>query len=240
MTDPDLDLLAAQTRVLWGVDAWGRRREPPLAVVAIAAAGHDVLLRPDLDDDLAGSLTHILGYWAATVPPADLRPALESSLPLLIPSGITATVRGGPSFLVTATASPPSLTGHALAYSSEPADVRRVADLTAPDWDSATWTALLTGTLGPWAMLTGDDEVVSVCHTTRETPAGAVAAPWTAPRRRGHGYAALATAAWAGLLRERDARPLFYRAADTDLAAQRVAARLALHPLGWLWSIREL
>jgi Acetyltransferase (GNAT) domain len=236
MADPDLESLLAETRVLWGTDSWGRHEEPPLGAVAISAAGHRVIVWPGLDADLAGSLKHMLGSWARTVPAPELRPALESALPMLDLAGVQVAVHGGPSFLVGSTLEP--ATGKTVVHSSGQGDVRRLAGLRPPNWEPAQWAALLGGLLGPWAMLTDAGEILSICHTPRDSPAGAEAGTWTDPRFRGNGYAAAATAAWAGLLRRRDGRPLFYSTADANHSSRQVAARLGLHPLGWIWSLR--
>jgi hypothetical protein len=236
--DPDLELLLAETQVLWGVDSLGRYAGPPLCAVAISAAGHHVLIRPDLDADLAESLRHVLGSWALALPAHELRLALTSALPLLEAAGITAEVHGGPSFLVESLPAVPA--GKTVVDSTTPGDVRSAGTHRPPGWDRTRWDALLSGALGPWAMVLGQGEVLSLCHTTRESAAGAVADIWTDPRSGGTEDATVTTAAWAGLMRQRDSRSLFCSAADSDDSAQEAAARLGLRPIGWIWTLHTI
>ncbi len=123
--------------------------------------------------------------------------------------------------------------------SDRPDDVSRLAGgRRPPSWDEPEWEALLGGQLGPWAMLGVCGQVVSICHTPRDSPMGAEAGTWTDPAFRGHRYACASTAAWASVMGQRDGRPLFYSTADDNLSSQRVAARLGLASLGWIWSLR--
>lgn len=234
--DPDLELLLAATQVLWGTDSLGRYAEPPLCAVAISAADHHMFVRADLDDDLAESLRHVLGSWTQALPAHELRPALTSTLPLLAAAGITAEVRGGPRFLIESLPAIP--VGATVADSTAPADVRQAGTRRPPDWAPAQWDALLTGALGPWAMLLDQAEVLSICHTSRDSAAGAEAGIWAGPRSTGTGYKAAAMAAWATVMRKRDDRPLFYSTPDEDDSAQRLAASPGLRPIGWIWSLR--
>jgi hypothetical protein len=208
--DPDLELLLAETQVLWGTDSRGRYTEPPLCAVAISAAGHHLLIRPDLDDDLAESLRHVLRSWVLALPAAELRPALMSAVPLLEVAGIRGEVHGGPSYLI----------------ESLPAGPVSAA------------VAGSTGPGGPWAMLLDHGEVLGICYTSRDSVAGAEAGIWIAPQLTGAGQVVVAVARWAALMRERDDRPLFYRPPDTGEAAQRLAASPGLRPIGWIWSLR--
>lgn len=234
--DQNLELLLAGTQVLWGTDSLGRYVEPPLCAVAISAAGHRLLVRPDLDDDLAESLRHVLASWALALPAHELRPALTSALPLLEAAGITAEVRGGPSYLIESLTAVP--TGATVADSTVPGDVTRAGAPLPPDWEPAQWDALLGGVLGPWAMLLGQSEVLSICHTSRDSAAGAEASIWASPKLTGTRHVAEATAAWATLMRKRDDRPLFCNLSDASDSAQRIAVGLSLRPLGWIWSLR--
>ncbi|TME31877.1 MAG: GNAT family N-acetyltransferase [Chloroflexi bacterium] len=80
------------------------------------------------------------------------------------------------------------------------------------------------------------DMVVSICHTPAVSERGAEAGVWTRPEFRGQGYAVAVTAAWATLARP-SGRHLFYSTAGANVSSQRVAARLGLRPLGWLWQL---
>jgi RimJ/RimL family protein N-acetyltransferase len=103
-----------------------------------------------------------------------------------------------------------------------------------PEWEAGEWVELLTGQLGPWAMLTDEHGVASLCHSARLTTAGAEAGVFTAARHRGRGLARTVTAAWADQLWDRDT-PLFYSHADDNISSRRVAEGLDLRPLGRLW-----
>lgn len=234
--DQDLELLLSETQVLWGTDSLGRYVRPPLCAVAISAAGHHLLIRPDLDDDLAESLRHVLASWALALAADELRVALTSALPMLEAAGITAEVRGGPSYLIESL--PAVQAGTAVADSTTPGDVHRAGTHRPPDWDPTRWDALLGGVLGPWAMLLDRSEVLSLCHTSRDSAAGAEAGIWTNPRFTGSGPAAVAVERWAALMRKRDDRPLFYSTSDADDSTRRLAASLGLRPIGWIWSLR--
>ncbi|MFG1701639.1 GNAT family N-acetyltransferase [Nonomuraea sp. M3C6] len=60
------------------------------------------------------------------------------------------------------------------------------------------------------------------------------AGTWTSPAFRGRGYAATATAAWADLF---SGTRLFYSTSADNHSSQRVAARLGLRNIGWLWKL---
>lgn len=263
--DQDLRLLLAETRVLWGTDSWGRHAEPPLCALAISGASHRVIVAPGLSRGLSARLRQLLDAAAQGAAAPRLRPALEPAVSLLAAAGIPAEVRGGPSFLAEpplaerAGAGPPLAepplaaagaeragaeragavaAGTSIMCSGSPDDVCRVtACRRPPSWDAGEWSALLGGQLGPWAMAVDRDQVLSICHSPRDSPAGTEAGVWTHPEFRGNGYAGASTAAWASLLRRRDDRPLFYSAADANSASQRVAARLGLASIGWIWSL---
>jgi RimJ/RimL family protein N-acetyltransferase len=119
---------------------------------------------------------------------------------------------------------------------SDDAAASTLADANPGNWEPDEWQQLLSGRLGAWAMATRHDQVIAICHTPVSSPRAAEAGVWTRPEFRGHGHAAAVTAAWAALLR-RSGRVLFYSAAGTNLSSQRVAARLGLRELGWLWQL---
>lgn len=85
-------------------------------------------------------------------------------------------------------------------------------------------------------MVVDDGRVVSMCHTPRISSAGAEAGTWTDPKFRGRGYAAAATAAWADLLAATSPF-LFYSTTADNRSSQRVAERLGLRQIGWLWKL---
>ena len=59
---------------------------------------------------------------------------------------------------------------------------------------------------------------------------------WTDRNFRGQGHASAVTAAWADILQP-TGRRLFYCTDSDNLSSQRVAARLGLRPLGWIWTL---
>jgi hypothetical protein len=260
--DDDLRLLLEETQVLWGTDSWGRYAEPPLGLAAISAAGHRVTVWPDLARSLRARLRRVLEQAAQERLAPGLRDALQPAVPLLHAAGIAAAVHGGPSFLVPPLLDEPLLdeppqgglqpgepplvkppraiaAGLRILRSDRPDDVSRLTGgRRPPSWDEPEWAALLGGQLGPWAMLGVCGQVVSICHTPRDSPMGAEAGSWTDPAFRGNGYACASTAAWASVMGQRDGRSLFYSTADDNLSSQRVAARLGLASLGWIWSLR--
>src|SRR5262249_34490237 len=83
------------------------------------------------------------------------------------------------------------------------------------------------------------ERVISICHTPVANASAADAGVWTHPEFRGHGHAAAATAEWAALMRT-SGRQLFYRTSRTNLASQRVAARLGLRRIGYLWQLQSM
>ncbi|WP_285705441.1 GNAT family N-acetyltransferase [Microtetraspora sp. NBRC 16547] len=105
------------------------------------------------------------------------------------------------------------------------------------NWEPEEWEELVGGGEGaPWSMIIEGDQVVSICHTPRRTSAGAEAGTWTSPAFRGRGYAAATTAAWADLL-STECPHLFYSTSADNHSSQRVAERLGLRHIGWLWKL---
>ena len=103
-------------------------------------------------------------------------------------------------------------------------------------WESGEWAALVEGDLDGWAIALRDGEVVALCHTSAATARAAEVGVWTRPDARGRGYAAAVTAAWAGV-QAPSGRRLFYSTSVDNRSSQRVAARLGLRPLGWMWKL---
>ncbi|MDZ7727477.1 MAG: GNAT family N-acetyltransferase [Dehalococcoidia bacterium] len=90
--------------------------------------------------------------------------------------------------------------------------------------------------LGPWAMALVEGRVVSICHSPRLDDYGAEAGTWTDPAFRGRGYAAAATAVWAKQIHETGSVAFYSTSAD-NRSSQRVAERLGLELIGWLWKL---
>jgi predicted GNAT family acetyltransferase len=85
-------------------------------------------------------------------------------------------------------------------------------------------------------MAINSDAVIATCHTPVRSARGAEAAVWTHPVHRGQGRAAAVSAAWAALIRP-TGRYLFYSTWAENRSSMRVAARLGLRPIGWMWKI---
>lgn len=166
-------------------------------------------------------------------PSADLREAVRAACV----DGSAPAVEGGPVFVmdgpVRAPSPPPA--GTRVVTSADP---RRPPDLSCPrSWDSGEWDDLLGGRLGPWAAVIVDDGVASLTHTPRPLLEDAAeCGTWTDPAHRGRGLAAIATAAWAGLV-DRPGRKRFYSTDHRNRASQRVAERLGFRLVGWQWRI---
>ncbi|WP_223167322.1 GNAT family N-acetyltransferase [Nonomuraea sp. SYSU D8015] len=254
----DVDLLRAELGVIWRLDERGRLPGPEDMVIGVAADGMTAAVSRHVPDPLAARLLDVVtrpapppslrppGTSAATHrdasapperPPAALAPR-EIPAPLLdecralLGGGLT--VSGGPSYLVC----PPVRfdAPAAVLRSEDPAHAELVRPLRPGTWEPEEWDELVAGGEGaPWAMIVEDGQVAAICHTARSTPAGAEAGTWTAPASRGRGYAAATTAVWAGLVS--GARPMFYSTRADNLSSQRVAARLGLRAIGWLWKL---
>ncbi|GAA3554137.1 hypothetical protein GCM10022419_038150 [Nonomuraea rosea] len=228
----DLDLLRIEIGTIWALDGRGRLPGPEELVIGAAAGGLTGAVGRDVPDELAARL---LALVARAAPSSPGRPpaVLEECRDLLDDDELV--VAGGPSYLV----SPPVALTSAVAVlrSGEPAHAERVRSLRPLTWEPGEWAELVGGGEGaPWSMIVEDGQVVAVCHTARRTAIAAEAGTWTSPAFRGRGYAAAVTAAWAGLLPE--ACPhLFYSTSADNRSSQRVAERLGLRGLGWLWKL---
>jgi RimJ/RimL family protein N-acetyltransferase len=256
VTASDLELLATEIEVLWGIDSRGRYSEAPLATIAVAAGGTAVVPGLRVRDYVAAQLEaavaaprppvrdHVAALLEAAVAaprPAELSPerpprALEVCRELLEHEGFRISVSAGPSYAVERPV-PPDIPLPVVR--STDVDAREAVDRgSRPEsWLPGEWDRLLDGTLGPWAMVVDGTTVVSICHTPRDTRWGAEAGTWTDPDHRGRGYAAAATAVWAAVLGNGRDRPLYYSTDGINVSSRRVAERIGLRPLGWLWKL---
>ena len=112
-----------------------------------------------------------------------------------------------------------------------------MGDANPGNWHPIEWAELLEGRLGPWAMASEGERVVSICHTpVPMTVRAAEVGVWTDPEFRGQGHAAAVTAQWAAILRP-SGRYLFYSTGADNLSSQRVAGRLEARLLGRTWQL---
>ncbi len=107
-------------------------------------------------------------------------------------------------------------------------------------WTASEWDDLLTGRLGPWAVLADDDRVLALCHTPRLRRRAAEAGVWTHPDHRRRGFATLVTRAWAQTCAD-EADVLFYSLLADNQASRavvvRLEAQLGARPLGRVWQL---
>ncbi|MEV4113837.1 GNAT family N-acetyltransferase [Nonomuraea sp. NPDC049695] len=222
----DVDLLRAELGVIWRLDERGRLPGPESLVIGVAADGMTAAVAGGVPGETAARLLSLISGPGA---PPDV---LDDCRELL--GGEAVSISGGPTYLV----DPPVRAGVAAeVLRSDSADHVRLAwSLARPDdWGADEWDDLVAGDEGaPWAMIADGGQVVALCHTSRLTPSGAEAGTWTSPAYRGRGFAAATTAAWSELL---PGLLLFYSTSAGNHSSQRVAQRLGLRPLGWLWKL---
>ncbi|MGH2626636.1 MAG: GNAT family N-acetyltransferase [Anaerolineales bacterium] len=238
----DLEYLAIEIDTLWTRDPRGRLlREGglfgdpvPHLVIAAAAEGQLAAASDEVPDSLALELTQ-LATGAPAPAPGESPSGLGSWATSLAAAMGPVEVTSGRSSVAT---SIPVANSAAMLVLSDGSRPYRGA-LQAPEeakWQPEEWRALLAGELGPWAMAVAGGDVISICFSPRLTPAAAEAGVRTDPAHRGQGHAAATTAAWASLVMA-SGRHAFYSTSATNLSSQRVAARLGLRPIGWIWQI---
>jgi len=230
----DLMLLRIEIETLWTTDDRGRIKGPDL-VIGSSALGNTVAVGSAVADDLAAVL--VAAVDAAPAPHDLTQPptAVEQCRQLLAETvrPVELTRSSGPSYLIPETV---SCEPTAALVRSDGRDVASLRAANPGNWAPNEWAQLLEGRLGPWVMAVRDDQVISICHTARCRARGAEAGVWTRPEFRSQRHAAAVTAAWAALMRP-TGRHLFYSVARTNASSQRVAARLGLRPIGWLWQL---
>lgn len=203
-------------------------------VAIVCTADRDALwISTEVPDERAAELTAVFDS-APRSNGANEPPALERCRPILERDGRALRRGGGPSYVF------PEDTRFASDVHVERSDTSTAAALRGANpgnWHPVEWDELLDGRLGPWAVATEGELVVSICHTARPlTPRGAECGVWTRPGHRGRGYAAAVTAAWAALVRP-SGRHLFYCTGVENRSSQRVTERLGLRRIGWIWRL---
>ncbi len=239
----DLELLAIEIDTLWLKDDRGRllkvRNEQllsaPHLVIGASLEGWTLAFGSEVPDALVEELQVAFD---AEPPATDLSkpPRLFARCKQLLELAPEPVIgSGGPSYVI-----PPGTRFHSEAEvcrsDDEVTERLRDQDPERFNWSEEDWRQLLGGELGPWAFVMNGDRVVSLCHTARLADRGAEAGVSTDSEYRRQGHAAAATAAWAALLAP-SGRHLFYSTGAANLSSQRVAERLALPLIGWMWKI---
>jgi hypothetical protein len=214
-----------------------RGRVVGLCGITIASAedGQGLWIGADVPEALAAELEAVFESAAASTDPAMPPPALEPCERLL--SATCAPVlRAGPYYLIGPDV---RFRSGARVERSDASNGDGLRSSNPGNWHPVEWEELLDGRLGPWAMATESDRVISICHTPISmTDRTAECGVWTHPDFRGRGHAAAVTAEWAAILKP-SGRHLFYSTDDDNSSSQRVAQRLNLRPLGWTWQLRR-
>lgn len=228
----DLELLALQAGM--SMDAHGRLAGVRSIMIATARVGQLLFVGSDVPDALVPALVDAVSTSPRAPAPHLEPPAIAACRAILEPSCAPLFPDAGPSYLI-----PPDIQAEVAAYisRSDRSPTEPLRALNPGNWGDGEWDELLDGTLGPWAMAVADGRVVSICHTPRRmTEHAAECGVWTHPEYRGQGYASATTADWADVLRP-SGRHLFYSTDWDNRHSQRVAARLRLRPIGWMWSL---
>jgi RimJ/RimL family protein N-acetyltransferase len=239
----NVERLAIQIETLWNRDPHGRlvrasHRDPddaPYVVIGVAAGdGSVAAFGGGVPDAVVRQLERAIANARGDRDPASRPLALDACVALLRKTSGDLEEASGPSYVI-----PRGTTFESDAPIMRSTDEENYLRLRVPDrsgWQLDEWHELLNGTLGPWAMVTIEGQVVSICHSARLGDRGAEAGTWTHPDVRGRGYAAATTTAWASLFRE-SGRTLFYSTDAGNVSSQRVAKRLELPLIGWLWKL---
>ena len=235
----DLDRLAIDLATLFVLSATGRIirvNSPgggpgPRAILAGCRAGNLVRMRQDVEDGAAREIDALVReqtpWWDVDAPPACLPGivallAREASVAALSP----AVIYGLPNNL--------RYEADARLLSGDEAEGQSLLDRLARGMPK---TLLAAGFLDvdhlwpPWCAAIVGEEIAALAFAARLGPLGAEVGVYTLAGFRGRGLAAAVTARWSSLA-GLAGRQLFYSTLATNLSSRRVAARLALTPLG--------
>jgi RimJ/RimL family protein N-acetyltransferase len=203
----------------------------PLMFMAGYEAGNLVRLSPDVDEATAAKIEAL----AASEPPLQ---ALDSA-PLHLPRYLdllcrTAAVRPSAGLTFHLPHNVRSDREPHLVFSGMP-DGRRLQDSLARDGMPPALIEMgfrsVEDLWEPWCLALDDGEVASLAFAARLGHRGAELGLATSPLFRGRGLAAAATAGWTSHPALAD-HVLFYSTAKTNLASQRVVAKLGLRLIG--------
>jgi RimJ/RimL family protein N-acetyltransferase len=230
----DLELLKIQVDLRWGSEA------SPELVLACARDGVRARIGNQVPPEVATTLAAEIE--GSTVPVEDLggRPPQLQRWRVLLEDALGSAVRlapeSGPSYLIEPGVSFPPTDE---LVRSDSADAGSLRAANPGNWGADEWQDLLDGRLGPWVMARRHQRVISICHTPVANANAADAGVWTHPEFRGHGHAAATTAEWAAVMRP-SGRLLFDSTSWTNRSSQRVAARLGLRRIGYLWQLQSM
>lgn len=242
----NVELLRQEIDTQWTRGERGRLarvREPdgapaPDVVLGVADDGSCLAIGSEVDDRVADRLESSCRDGTPQPDPAQPPSVVSKAYDILRGSLGAVELSSGPCYVF-----PPSTSfaSPAVIIRSADEDSSRVGDDSPPGlaWSRGGWRSLLAGERGPWAMASVDGRVVAVCHSARLFEAGAEAGVWTHPDFRGRGHAAAVSAAWASLVAASGREPFYSTSAD-NRSSQRVAARLGLRPIGWLWEVSRV
>jgi hypothetical protein len=234
---PTTDLVAREIATLFVLDERGRIEhvnDPPASpgprmYLAGCEAGNVLAVRHDVHDETAAALAELAEEEPPLGAPDDTPVHLDRYVELLARSAPVQQQVAGVCFCVPEE----FMFEHdtAIVRSGTPAGdaiVERIARIGMPrELEQLGYTELWE----PWCVAVDGDTIASVVETVRLAPRGAEAGVTTIPRLRRRGYAAAATAGWAGHP-ELGNRTRFYSTQQANLASRQVARRLGLHFVG--------
>ena len=229
-----VDLLRIEMGILWGEDFYGRLRRRPHVVILATSAGSEAHVGEGPSPDLSQRLREIISSESPGLDPSRPPAGLDRCRELLGGLG-SVEQHAGPSYLIPAGVRYPGASTIVRSDWPHPEGLRESRP--ARWWEPDEWDDLLQGKLGPWAIMLEGREIIAVCHTPRASARGAEAGVWTHPDHRGRGHASAVTAAWASTPIGEN-RMLFYSTSAENASSRRVAERLALRPIGWIWTLR--
>jgi RimJ/RimL family protein N-acetyltransferase len=244
VSSTDVELLRTEIETLWVPDETGRllrarrrtfRAAPELVLAVGADGGQCLAFGVDVPDLVARELEAVVNSAAAAADLAEPPSSVARCMELLEEACGPVVLSSGLSYVI-----PPRVrfSSTAAVTRSDDADVSSLGGHapSSANWNDDEWRMLLDGVLGPWATASIDGRIVSICHCARLAAKGAEAGVWTDPDFRGQGHAAAVVVAWASLVAP-TGRHLFYSTFRENRSSRRVAARLSLRQIGWIWEI---
>ena len=227
----DQTWLNRRAETLFDLNASGqilRGRDPkapaPKVFLQRSAKALTLHLRHDLDHHLAGAITNLARLEPPDIPFA----ALQTWDKLTQLLGTNTIVGGGPVYDLPHGTSFP--TNAELISSDTPQGDQRLSDwrrIGLPDALTDLGFTDSEDVWRPWCLALEGDEVVALCQTARHQNGGAEAGVITVPTHRGQGLAAAVTACWSAHPKLAHVT-LYYSTWNSNLASQRVAAKLGL------------